>query len=221
MVQVGIIGGTGALGKGLAARLALGGARVVLGSRDAERGAGVAADLCAELGGQVSIDGGSNADAAVSPIVILAVPYDGIEANVAAIADHVGEAIVVSTVNPLAFDRRGPYPVGVEEGSVAEWLATQLPAARVVVAFNTVASTVLADREQPVAEDVPVLGDDEAAVAEVIDLVDTVEGARGVAAGALRLARVIEGLTPVLISVNKRYRTHAGIAFSRLDTSGT
>ena len=217
---VAIIGGTGSMGQGVAARLALGGTEVVLGSRDADRGAASAAALSEKLGpGAAAISGTSNAEAGTAPIVILSVPYDGIDDNLDAIADTAKEAIIVSMVNPLAFDKRGPYPLFLEEGSMAERIAARFPAARVVSAFNTVASPVLNDLERPVDEDVLVAGDDPDAVEAVLALANAVEGARGVAVGPLRLSVVLESLTPVLIGVNKRYRTHAGVRFSRLDLS--
>lgn len=218
-MRVAILGGTGAMGKGLAARLALGGVEVVLGSRDAERGAAVAAELAASLGdGAAPISGTDNERAGEEPVVVLSVPFDGLDANLDAIASTAEQAIIVSMVNPLAFDKRGPYPLTVAEGSVAEHIAARFPAARVVSALNTVAAPVLGDLEQPLDEDVLVAGDDADAVATVVDLVDRIEGARALVVGALRLSVVLESLTPVLIGINKRYRTHAGIQLSRVTT---
>jgi 8-hydroxy-5-deazaflavin:NADPH oxidoreductase len=215
--QVAIIGGTGAMGRGLAARLSLAGVEVVLGSRDAQRGAAVAAELTAELGPDAAaVTGTDNATAGTAPVVILAVPFDGFEANLDAIAETATEAVIVSMVNPLGFDARGPYPITIEAGSVAEHIAERFPEARVISAFNTVASPVLGALDRPVDEDILVAGDDAEAVDLVVELADRIEGARGVAVGALRLSVVLESLTPVLIAVNKRYRTHAGVRFSRL-----
>ncbi len=216
--QVAIIGGTGAMGRGLAVRLARTGWEVVIGSRDAARGAGKAEELSAALTpDQPAITGADNATAARAPIVILAVPFSSLEDNLAAIAASAASSIIVSMVNPLAFDGTGPYPVPVAAGSVAQEIAERIPTARVVSAFNTVASPVLNAVDDPVDEDILVAGDDPDAVATVVDLADHLDGARGVAVGALRLSSVLEALTPVLIGVNKRYRTHAGVRFSRLE----
>lgn len=208
------------MGQGLAVRLARSGLEVVIGSRDATRGAATAEELNTQLAtGQPPITGTDNAAAATAPVIVLSVPFAALEANLDAIADHAAGAVVVSMVNPLGFDATGPHPVPVAAGSVAEHVAQRIPTARVVSAFNTVASPVLAAVDDPVDEDVLVAGDDADAVATVIALANRLDGARGVAVGALRLSVVLESLTPVLIGVNKRYRTHAGIRFSRLDVS--
>jgi 8-hydroxy-5-deazaflavin:NADPH oxidoreductase len=218
-MRVAILGGTGAMGRGLAARLALAGVEVVLGSRDAQRGAAAAAELAGALGdGAAPITGTDNERAGAEPVVVLSVPFDGLDANLDAIATTATEAIIVSMVNPLAFDRRGAYPVTVPEGSVAEHVASRFPSARVVSALNTVAAPVLNDLATPLDEDVLVAGDDPDAVATVVELVDRIDGARALVVGALRLSVVLESLTPVLIGVNKRYRTHAGIRLSRVTT---
>lgn len=216
-MQVAILGGTGAMGQGLAARLALAGVEVVLGSRDAARGAAAAQQLATRLGDAAApISGTDNERAGAAPVVVLSVPFDGLDANLDAISSSAAEAIIVSMVNPLAFDRQGPYPVMIPEGSVAEHIAARFPAARVVSALNTVAAPVLNDLDNPLDEDVLVAGDDEDAVQTVVGLVDRIEGARSLVVGALRLSVVLESLTPVLIGVNKRYRTHAGIRLSRV-----
>lgn len=218
-MRVAILGGTGAMGQGLAARLALAGVEVVLGSRDADRGAAAAAELADALGGRAApITGTDNERAGAEPVVVLSVPFDGLDANLDAIAPTVGEAIIVSMVNPLAFDKRGAYPVAVSAGSVAEHVAARFPTARVVSALNTVAAPVLNDLDTPLDEDVLVAGDDADAVEVVTDLVDRIDGARALVVGPLRLSVVLESLTPVLIGVNKRYRTHAGIRLSRVTT---
>ncbi|MFP4311412.1 MAG: NADPH-dependent F420 reductase [Nitriliruptoraceae bacterium] len=216
-MSVAILGGTGAMGRGLAARLARGGVEVVLGSRDAERGAAAAAELATSLGpGAAPITGTDNEQAGTAPVVVLSVPYDGLDANLDAIASTAAEAVLVSMVNPLGFDKRGPYPLTVAEGSVAEHIASRFPRARVVSALNTVAAPVLGDLSHPLDEDVLVAGDDAEAVATVVELVGRIEGARPLVVGALRLSVVLESLTPVLIGINKRYRTHAGIQLSRV-----
>ncbi|MEX2548768.1 MAG: NADPH-dependent F420 reductase [Nitriliruptoraceae bacterium] len=218
--RIGIIGGTGPMGRGLAARLARAGVEIQIGSREVSRGEATARELTARLGEDAAgIGGGSNADAARCAIVVLAVPFDSLEATLDTIEGSVGEALIVSTVNPLAFDAAGPRPLVLEAGSAAEYIASRFPASRVVAAFNTVAGPVLNDLEHPVEDDVLVAGDDPEAVEAVVALADRIEGARGVAAGKLRLAVVLESLTPVLISVNSRYRTHAGVRLSRLTTS--
>jgi len=218
--RIGIIGGTGPMGRGLAARFARAGIEVRIGSRDAAKGEATAIEIAARLGdGAAPVTGATNAEVARCPIVVLAVPYDSLASSLDMIEGAAGQALIVSTVNPLAFDGDGPRPLRLEAGSAAEEVAQRFPDARVVAAFNTVAGPVLNDLEHPVEDDVLVAGDDEEAVATVVALADRIDGARGVAAGKLRLAVVLESLTPVLISVNSRYRTHAGVRLSRLTTN--
>jgi len=207
---VGILGGTGDQGRGLAYRLARAGQQVRIGSRSAARGEQSAAELAAGSGGPVT--GGDNAYACGADVVIVAVPWDGHRDTVAALADHLAGKIVVDCVNPLGFDAKGPYVVGVPEGSAAEQAAALLPAARVCAAFHHVSSALLAD---PAVErmdlDVLVLGDDRDAVAVVQALAGRIPGMRGLHAGRLRNAGQVEGLTANLIALNRRYRAHAGL----------
>ena len=216
-MEVGIVGGTGALGGGLARRWLLAGVDVRLGSRDAARGEAAAAKLRADLSdapGQVT--GVDNVGACAAPIVVLAVPYGGLDAVLAPLVDAVAGRIVVSAVNPLAFDGDGPYNAVVPEGSVAEACAARLPGARMTAAFHSVSSRELGHTERPMDDDVLVVGDDTEAVDAVVDLANLVDGVRAYPAGALRLATPLEGLTAVIIAVNKRHKTHAGLRLSRL-----
>lgn len=215
-VSVGIAGGTGALGRGLAARLASAGLQIHIASRDPRRGADAAAELAERARG--SVRGGGMDELSLVDVVILAVPYNALEAYLHDAAAYVDGKIVVSAVNPLAFDDAGPYPLAVPVGSAAQLVAVSLPGARVAAAFHTLSSGVLGDLDDAMDDDVPVFGDDPEAVSTVIDVIDRIEGCRGVGAGALRLASVMESLTPVLISVNRRYRAHAGVRFTRMST---
>jgi 8-hydroxy-5-deazaflavin:NADPH oxidoreductase len=214
---VGIAGGTGALGRGLARRLAAAGVAVRLGSRDADRGRGTAEEVAGSLpAGSATVVGGGNEDLAGCRFVLLAVPYDSLDATLDVLAPADG-CIVISAVNPLGFDDRGPHALATGEVSLAERVAERLPAARVTGAFHSVSSYQLARTDEPMDDDVAVVGDDEEAIEAVVALADRVEGCRGVAVGPLRLAGTLEVLTPVLIAINKRHRTHAGIRFSGLD----
>lgn len=217
---IGIAGGTGALGRGLAARWASAGIPVRIGSRSAQRGRQAAEDLSAELpAGAASVSGGELAGLTGCEVIVLAVPFDSAEATVDAVAEAAEGATVISALNPLAFDAAGPHAVPVEAGSIAEQVAARLPNARVTAAFHTVSDRKLAKLDRPVDADVPVVGDDEEAVAAVVELVNRIDGCRGVAAGPLRLAATLEVITPLLISVNQRYRAQTGIRFSGLDLS--
>jgi len=206
-LTVAVLGGTGEQGRGLARRLALAGVRVVLGSRSAER----AARAAEGLPGQVS--GADNADAArAGDVVVVAVPWDGHKELLQSLAGELAGKVVVDCVNPLGFDSRGAYALAVEEGSAAQQAQAVLPGSRVVGAFHHVSAVLLLDEEvEQVDTDVLVLGDDREATDLVQALAGTVPGMRGVYGGRLRNAHQVEALTANLISVNRRYKAHAGL----------
>jgi 8-hydroxy-5-deazaflavin:NADPH oxidoreductase len=216
---IGILGGTGKLGSGLALRWATAGVPVTIGSRDAARAAARAEELRGHLpAGAASIDGVANADAAALPVVVAAVPTEGAGELVGELAEQLDGAVLVSTLSPLAFDGRGPRP-GSADGaaSAAELLAARAPGARVVGGFHTVSAIPLRALDDDLDEDVLLCGDDDEAVAQVAALVDEhLPGARAVHCGPLRLAGTLEGLTAVLISVNRRHAAHAGVRISGL-----
>ena len=213
--DVAVIGGTGPQGKGLAYRWARHGHRVVLGSRSPERAQEAAAEITARLpdGG---VSGASNADAAAgADVVVLAVPYDGHDDLVASLADHLDGKVVISCVNPLGFDKQGPYGLDVPGGSAAETAASLVPSARLVGAFHHVSAVTLwGEREYLDHEDVLVCGDDADAKGVAIELARSVTSRDGVDAGRLRIARQLEPWTAVLISINKRYKTRSGTRIS-------
>ncbi|MGH3508866.1 MAG: NADPH-dependent F420 reductase [Nocardioidaceae bacterium] len=210
--DVAVIGGTGPQGKGLAYRFARHGRSVVIGSRSAERAAAAAAEIAARVP-TATVAGATNRDAAESaPLVVVAVPYDGHDALVTELADVFAGRTVISCVNPLGFDKLGPFGLAVPAGSAAEALAALAPGAAVVGAFHHVSAVTLwGPSEYLDHEDVLVCGDDPAAKQTVIELARTVTGRDGVDAGPLRMARQLEPLTAVLINVNKRYKVRSGI----------
>jgi len=207
------LGGTGDQGRGLARRYALAGHPVLLGSRARERAESAAAELLTTLPGGADVRGGTNAEAAAAAeVVVAAVPYEGHAALLADLAGELAGKIVVDCVNPLGFDARGAYALEVPEGSAAEQAAVLLPDSRVVAAFHHVSAVLLLDPAvDAVDTDVLVLGDDREATDLVQGLVDEVKGMRGIYAGRLRNARQVEALTANLISVNRRYKAHAGL----------
>jgi len=205
-LTIGILGGTGDQGKGLARRFALAGHPVIIGSRNAER-AQQAAD---ELGSGVR--GLPNAEAATAAdVVIVAVPWDGHKATLESLRAELAGKIVVDCVNPLGFDKQGAYALPVEEGSAAQQAAAVLTDSRVVAAFHHVSAVILLDPEVDEVElDVLVLGEDREATDLVQALANQIPGVRGVYGGRLRNAHQVESLTANLISINRRYKAHAG-----------
>jgi len=208
---VAVLGGTGPQGRGLARRFTAAGIPVVIGSRDADRAAALAAELAAATGGTVS--GADNATAADQcDVVVVAVPWEGHRALLEELSPQLAGTVVVDCVNPLGFDKQGAYALDVDEGSAAEQARSLLPDAVVVGAFHHVSAVLLDDPDvERVDTDVMVLGDDRDATDLVQALADSIPGVRGVYAGRLRNARQVEGLTANLISVNRRYKAHAGV----------
>ena len=217
-MRIGILGGTGPQGRGLGRRFAMAGHEVLLGSRDAGRAQQAAAELAdAELAGAGSVSGVANADAARAEIVVVAVPYEGHADLLASLADELAGTVVVDCVNPLGFDKQGPFPLEVPDGSAAQEAQRILPGSTVVAAFHHVSAVLLDDSTvTDIGGDVLVLGEDRDVVARIIDLVPAIPGARGVYAGRLRLAHTVESFTANLIAVNRRYQAHAGIAVTGL-----
>ncbi len=208
---VAVLGGTGEQGRGLARRFALAGVRVVLGSRDAARAQAAADGLAGVPAG--SVTGAGNAEAAAqADVVIAAVPWDGHRELLVSLADALEGKVVVDCVNPLGFDKQGGYALAVEEGSAAQQAQAVLPGSRVVGAFHHVSAKLLLDEAVDEIElDVLVLGDDREATDLVQALADLVPGMRGIYGGRLRGAHQVEALTANIISVNRRYRAHAGL----------
>jgi NADPH-dependent F420 reductase len=214
--SIAIVGGTGPQGKGLAYRLAGSGHEVVLGSRDEERARAAADELATRLPASACISGATNLEAArKADVVLLAVPYDGHDELVTSLRDVVAGKIVISCVNPLGFDKQGAFGLKVPAGSAAESAAALLPESTVVGAFHHLSAVTLIT-DEPLHEHVLVVGDNKTAKQVVIELARVVTGLPGVDAGRLRLARQLEPLTAVLISVNRAYKTHSGIRVTGL-----
>ncbi len=208
-LTIAVLGGTGPQGRGLARRFAGAGLDVVLGSRDAERAAAAATAL--EGAGRVR--GASNAEAAAAgDIVLVVVPWDGHAELLESLADELTGKVVVDCVNPLGFDKQGAYALPVEEGSATQQAAAILTGSRVVGAFHNVSAVLLEDPSiESIDTDVLVLGDDRDATDLVQALADVVPGMRGMYGGRLRNAHQVEALTANLISINRRYKAHAGV----------
>lgn len=206
-ITIGVLGGTGEQGRGLARRFRLAGHRVIIGSRDAGRAQQVAADMNA------GVEGATNEDCAQSSdVVIVAVPWDGHAALLESMRDALAGRIVVDCVNPLGFDKQGAFALSVAEGSAAQQAAAVLPDSRVVAAFHHISAVLLLDESvDSIDTDVLVLGDDREATDIVQALASRIPGMRGIYGGRLRNAGQVEAMTANLISINRRYKAHAGL----------
>ncbi len=215
-----IVGATGALGYGLALRLGREGVPIVIGSRDRDR----AEEAAQKAGDQVpsgSFTGLQNADAVKeAETVILSVPFRNQSENLTNLKDHLqpGQLLIDATV-PLAaaISGKATRTLGVWQGSAAQQAQEMAPeGVRVVSAFHTVSAALLADLEHELDEDVLVCGDAKADKQRVADLVQTIPGLRAVDCGPLEMARIVEQLTPLIISINVRHKARAGIKITGL-----
>jgi 8-hydroxy-5-deazaflavin:NADPH oxidoreductase len=215
-----IIGGTGALGAGLATRWARAGAAVVLGSRLAERAEEAAARVREAVPGADVTGLENGAAAAAAEVVFLTVPFRAQSENLNNLREALqpGQILCDCTV-PLAaaVSGKATRSLGVWQGSAAQQAQEMVPeGVNVVAALHTVGAPTLADLGAELGEDVLVCGDRKADKARVARLIQLIPGLRAVNAGPLEMARIVEQLTPMLISVNSRYKAHAGIRLTGL-----
>jgi NADPH-dependent F420 reductase len=217
---VSIIGASGALGFGLALRWGRAGIPIVIGSRDAGR-AEEAAERARAAVPEGSFEGLENAEAATRvEIVVLSVPFRNQSETLTNLKGSLrpGQIVVDATV-PLAaaVGGKATRTLGVWQGSAAQQAQEMVPdGVRVVSALHTVSATLLGQLDHALDEDILVCGDVKDDKARVIELIDRIDGLRGVDCGRLEMARLTEQLTPLLISVNVRHKTHAGIKITGL-----
>ena len=210
--SIAIIGGTGNLGPGLAGRFAAAGKTVIIGSRDAGKAEAAGATVIEHVGPAARVTGLSNADAAAAATcIVVTVPFAAVVDTLSPLAETLIGKTVISAVVPLRFGSRGPETDSVAEGSAAEQIAALLPGARITAAFQSVDASQLTRLDTPVVADVLICGDDVDAVATTAELVALIPSLRPIHVGGLHLSRHVEGLTAVLISVNRRYKAHSGV----------
>jgi NADPH-dependent F420 reductase len=210
-LTIAVLGGTGPQGRGLARRFAQAGLKVVIGSRTEEKGAAAGAELAAATGGAIS--GTDNLSAAqAGDVVLVVVPWEGHGDLLTSLAPALAGKVVVDCVNPLGFDKQGSYALDVEDGSATQQAARLLPESTVVGAFHNVSAALLEDPSvERIETDVLVLGDEREATDLVQALADAIPGMRGLYGGRRRNAHQVEALTANLISINRRYKAHAGV----------
>jgi len=231
--KVAVIGGTGDLGFGLALRWARAGVPVLIGSRDAKKAqdavervkAKLSAGLFPALAPNPFVEGMENAEAAAqASVVVLAVPFSAQIGILKSIRTSLKDSILVDTTVPLAatMGGRATRLLGVWQGSAAEQARELVPAdTPVLAAFHTISAEALQDLAIPLEGDVLVCGNSEPAKQTLFPLVSLIEGLRPVDAGLLEMARVVESITALLISVNRRYRvSHSGFRITGLGSAG-
>ena len=209
--MLGILGGTGPEGRGLALRFALAGEQVLIGSRDASR-ATSAVESVLEHAPAGSVGGGANAEvAARADVVLVSVPYAAQRGTLAALTAELAGKTVVCLVAPLEFNRGRASAVRVEEGSAALQAQAVLPDSTVAAAFQNVSAEDLLVPGKPIDSDVIVCADDADARRLVMDLAEGIEGVRAVNGGGLANARYVEDLTALLLNINRNYKAHSSI----------
>jgi hypothetical protein len=214
---IGIIGGTGPEGKGLAARFALAGHPVIIGSRSAERGEEAAQEITA-LVGSAQVSGADNASAALrAEVIMITVPYAGMADTLAGLAEAIGDKITVCAVVPLQFSRSRVAMLPVADGSAAQEAQRLLPSARVVGAFHNLSASHLIDVSHALDGDVIVCGDDKEAVQVVIEMTNQIKSVRGLNGGVLANNSQVEALTALLINLNRGYKTETQIKITGID----
>ena len=219
-MRVGILGGTGPAGSGLAARLASVGIDVVVGSRARERAEATCETIrkrWPEL--DLSLAGGDNVDAANADVVVLATPWDATASTGVSVADQLRAKVVVSMANALARVGDEFEPLVPPRGSVAAHVQALVPHARVAAAFHHLPAKELGDLNHPMESDVLICSDHPSATTTVADIVRLVPGLRPLDSGSLSNAAPIEAFAAVLLQLNVRYRTRAAIRLTGIDAT--
>ena len=216
-VTVGILGGTGPLGSGLALRLAQAGTAAVIGSRDAERAAEKVANLLAPWSGRdLDVSGADNESAAGCDIVVVATPWEAALETVEPLASRLSGRLVMSVGNALMKVGREFQAVAPPRGSVALMLQSALPKSRLVAACHHLPARELLDLDGDLDSDVLVCSDDPDAAATAVRALEVIEGLRPLYAGSLAAAATVEAFTAVLVSLNVRYKAHTTLKIGGL-----
>ena len=218
-MRVGILGGTGPAGRGLAARLAVGGTSVVIGSRDPDRAAEVAGHVredWPEL--NLDVDGAANEDVAQCDLMVVATPWEGTLSTVKPLAAALAGKVVVSMVNALAKEGREFLALMPPRGSMAASIQAVLPDSLVSASLHHLPALEMTKLDVALKADVLVCSDHPDATKATVDLIDGIEGLRGVDAGSLAQAAAIEAFTAVLISVNIRHKVHSTVVLAGFDS---
>ena len=209
-MHVGILGGTGPAGRGVAVRLAEAGVRVTIGSRDAERAVNVAGEVAQRWPGMdLPLDGADNADAAAADLVVLATPWDSAIATVRALREPLAGKVVVSMANALVKEGREMLALIPPRGSVAAAVQAALPDSLVAAAFHHLPAAEMEDLQSGLEADVLVCSDHPEATKATVGLVERMRGLRPLDAGSLSQAGAIEAFTAVCVTLNIRHKAHS------------
>ena len=216
--MLGFLGGTGEEGKGLAFRLALAGESVMIGSRDEARAVEAAAEVNDLLGKQVAIGANNMQTAEESDIVFVTVPYSAQAMLLGDVGQYLRSKIVIDVIAPMSFVRGvGAQAINIESGSAAEEAQELVPESFVVSAFQNVSAAELVLPNIPMVGDVLVCGDDKDSKQRVMELVCLIDKLKPVDGGMLFNSKYVEHITPLLVNINRLYKTHSGIHITGLE----
>jgi NADPH-dependent F420 reductase len=209
-MHVGILGGTGPAGRGVAVRLAAAGTEVTLGSRDADRAAGVAREIVAKWPDlRLDIRGADYEGAAGADVVVLATPWDSAVATLKPLREILTGKVVISMANALIREGREMLALIPPRGSVAAAVQAALPGSLVAAAFHHLPASEMEDLQSGLEADVLVCSDFPEATVVTESLVDVMQGLRPLNAGSLNQAAAIEAFTAVCITMNMRHKAHS------------
>jgi 8-hydroxy-5-deazaflavin:NADPH oxidoreductase len=209
-VHIGILGGTGPAGRGVAVRLAEGGVRVTLGSRDAQRAEEIARDVVLRWPqSELQIDGADNDGAADAEVIVLATPWDSLLATVRPLKVPLTGKVVISMANALVKEGREMLALIPPRGSVAAAVQAALPESLVSAAFHHLPASEMENLESGLEADVLVCSDHAEATQRTLELVGSMRGLRPLDAGSLNQASAIEAFTAVCITLNIRHKAHS------------
>ncbi len=214
---MGILGGTGPAGRGVAVRLADAGLRVTIGSREAERAATVAGGVVARWpDSDLRLDGSDNAGAARADVVIVATPWDSAIATVRSLQEPLTGKVVVSMANALVKEGREMLALIPPRGSVAAAVQAALPESLVSAAFHHLPASEMENLESGLEADVLVCSDHRDATLATMGLIELMPGLRPLDAGSLSQAAAIEAFTAVCITLNIRHKAHSTLRIAGL-----
>lgn len=216
-LSLAVIGGTGPEGRGLALRFAGRGHEVVIGSRAEERAQEAAEEIRETVPGSQVVGRENGAAAGRGQIVVLTIPYAGVQDTLPPLKDAVEGKIVVSAIAPIEFREGRPVALRVEPGSAAQHVQELLPGARVVSAFQTIDAHQLQALDHELDTDVIVCSDDVEARREIVRLASTLPGVHALSGGRLAASRYVEECTALLITLNRIYKAHSGIRITGIN----
>jgi len=218
-MHVGVLGGTGPAGSGLAVRLASVGLEVTIGSRTKDRAQETVEALCAKYPDRTFLlDAGDNKRAASADVVVLATPWDAAAATAKSVAPQLAGKVVISMANALAKVGDEFQPLIPPRGSVAASVQAILPASQVAAAFHHLPARELADIEHPVESDVLICSDHPEATATTAEIVDLIPGCRPLDSGKLSNAAPIESFAAVILQLNVRYKTRTAVRVTGINS---